>query len=181
MSSTAIELAKSLIRKGQQLGDLELIQMGHQILEEAYGSAPVETVATQSVAIEEPKRGRGRPKKVKVDASVPTARKTGKELVEQFTIAKPEDKIKSVPVNKLPRTNNWVDDGTEAKGDITPDYIPVRRERGKPAKVKKICGQTPEGKLRDDEGCGKAVMVDPSITHRELFICDECILKKVRK
>lgn len=181
MSSTAIELAKKLLQKGRALNDLELISMANDMLEEAMGGAETLVAVHTEQSEPKPKAKRGRPVKAKARAKQSPAIKTSKSLIEEFTIARPEEKTKSIPVNKLPRTNTWFDDGTEAKGDVTPDYIPTKRDRPRPQKIRKICGQAEGGKMRDDEGCGAVAYVDPGTSHREFFLCDECIRKKVRR
>lgn len=181
MSST-LEIAKSLLRKGNLLKDEELINMANEMLEglvadldnEDEGFSP-EIIATTA------KKKAGRPKKV---VSTPATRKTGKTLADDFTRQKPSDIVKSVPVNMTKKFNTWVDDGVEArsKADITPDYIPTTRDRKPIKKVQKICGLDENGKRRDDEGCGKKIMVNPNLLlNKDLFICDDCISKKIRK
>jgi hypothetical protein len=175
MSTTTIELAKSLLRKGRALGDLELITIANQMLEE------VETPTLEAPVVQPKKKGR--PRKAQVQEVVVSQESPGKRkksIVEQFTIVKPQDKMKSVPVNKLPRINNWVDDGTESKDEVTPDFTPVKRERAKATKVPRICGIGPDKKKWGDEGCGQEVMVNPAYA-RDLFLCDACLLKKVKK
>lgn len=184
MSST-LEIAKSLLRKGNLLKDPELISMANDMLEglvadldDPYVDDATEAPEPLPVA----KKGRGRPKKVVIQ--VATARKTGKTLAEDFTREKLSDIVKSVPVNMTKKFNTWVDDGKESKtkADITPDFVPTARDRKPTKKVQKICGLDENGKRRDDEGCGKKIMVNPNLLlNKDLFICDDCISKKVRK
>ena len=69
------------------------------------------------------------------------------------------------PVAKKKRINQFVDDGTEAKGEefVTPTVQLAERKRPPVKKIKQVCSQ-----------CGKTVEIHPSHA-REFFKCDKCI------
>ena len=71
--------------------------------------------------------------------------------------------VGGVPVNKTPRTNTFVDDGTESVDIKTPSFTPTERKRMPYKPIEQTCGR-----------CNKSEMVNP--THaRENYTCAKCL------
>lgn len=138
-----IEEAKKLLKTAIETDDAELVSLANKILQQA------------------DKKTESEPPDQAVGRNVST---------EDFLapITKP-DKMpthKGSPVNDVSnRVNQFVDDGSEAKDVLTPDFQPVERRRPSVKKVDQVCGR-----------CNKQYSVHP--THvREFFTCDKCLKK----
>ena len=134
------DTAKALLKKGVAAGDEELINMANELLE--------------SLNPPEPKN------KPRLDEDyIAPSKNENAQPDSQGRRAKTE----SIDTKK--RENEFVDDGTEHKNEITPDYVPSPRARKSFKKVKMICTR-----------CDKSFDVHP-IHKRENYICNSCIKK----
>ena len=134
------DTAKALLKKGVAAGDEALINMANELLE--YLNPP------------EPKN------KPRLDEDyIAPSKNENAQPDSQGRRAKTE----SIDTKK--RENEFVDDGTEHKNEITPDYVPSPRARKSFKKVKMICTR-----------CDKSFDVHP-IHKRENYICNSCIKK----
>jgi len=88
-----------------------------------------------------------------------------KQDESDFTM-KPSNAPSSVggtPVNETPRTNTFVDDGTESVDITTPPFTPTERRRAPYKPVEQTC-----------QKCSKTLKINP--THaRENYTCDKCL------
>ena len=144
------EQAKKIIAKGKLLNDVELINMGLDMLE---------SIGTSDSAIEPAKEA-------------PTAIINKFDITDQFRVRK-ESVIaakygKKVSVLVGERNNKFIDDGNDSsdlKGK-TPDFKPTERNR----KVKKVAATC--------QVCGKVEHVNEIFTvGREFYRCESCVLK----
>ena len=94
----------------------------------------------------------------------PTKLKNKTQEEFEFTMKKSsEPSVGGVPVDKRPRTNTFVDDGTESVDIKTPSFIPTERKRTAYKPVEQTCTR-----------CNKSEMVNP--THaRENYTCNRCL------
>lgn len=184
-----IDAAKEIIQRGIELNDQGLVDIGVMLLRKLEPSNTGEGTVTVAAPVEvvksAPKRRTSKPQAVEVSDTprrqvamkkVPT--KSKKSIVEQFTLEPKPDTIRYVPVRGT-GLNTWSDDGSECVGEEyeTPSFKPAKRTRNKPQKVEVFCGIGEDGKLREDDGCGKSVMCSPELV-REFFLCDDCLLQK---
>jgi hypothetical protein len=144
------EQAKKIIAKGKLLNDLELINMGLDMLE---------SIATSDNVVEPAKE-------------IPTTLINKFDITDQFRVKK-ESVIsakygKKVSVLVGERNNKFTDDGIDAsdlKGK-TPEFKPTERNR----KVKKVSATC--------QVCGKVEKVNEIFTiGREFYRCESCVLK----
>ena len=144
------EQAKKIIAKGKLLNDVELINMGLDMLE---------SIATSDNAVEPVKE-------------IPTTLINKFDITDQFRVKK-ESVIsakygKKVSVLVGERNNKFIDDGndsSELKGK-TPDFKPAERSR-KAKTVSATC-----------QVCGKVEKVNEIFTiGREVYRCESCLLK----
>lgn len=144
--------------------------------------AEIEKLKTVKVDAVKTTKKRGRPSKkaVEPEKTVKITQKTKKNPAEEFTLQRVDAKMMKYAPVKGTGKNLWKDDGIEAKDDITPDFVPVARERSVPRKITVICGQDENKKRRDDEGCGKKVLMEAKYA-REYFLCDDCLESKVKR
>jgi len=71
--------------------------------------------------------------------------------------------VGGTPVNKTPRANSFVDDGTESLDIKTPSFTPTERKRAAYKPIQQTCTR-----------CSKSEMVNR--THaRENYICNKCL------
>lgn len=76
-----------------------------------------------------------------------------------------ENNVTGVPVNKMPRSNSFLDNGDEHKDESnhTPTIQPAERRRPKFTKVQQVCST-----------CKNTVEVHPQHA-REYYKCDKCL------
>lgn len=141
-----IEYAKKLLKKAIEMQDDELIQLANDMM------------GLYTVPEEDKKHKR------ESDGT------KGKDENFIFTMQSKTENVQSnmggVPVNQIKdRTNQFYDDGIEAKDILTPDIKPTERKRPPFKMVEQKC-----------EKCGKSVKTHP--THkRDYFVCDKCLVK----
>lgn len=87
---------------------------------------------------------------------------------EDFTMLQKQEKDeikRGVPVNETKKTNLFVDDGSEFKGEEfkTPSVSLTERKRAAPKKVDQTC-----------QRCNKSFNVHQAHA-REFFVCDKCL------
>jgi len=96
----------------------------------------------------------------------PTPQDASRDVDLDFTVSKDKDTVRTkIPVTENKRFNQFIDDGTEAKGAefSTPDVKPTERRRQATKMVDQVCTR-----------CQKSFKVHP--THaREWYVCDRCI------
>ena len=143
------EQAKKIIAKGKLLNDPELINMGLEMLE-VYSSD--EDLAEEKIVAKNLKSS---------------------DITNQFKVNKKnafDSKYsKSIPVTETERSNNFIDDFTEAVGDIgkTPSIEKTPRDRKAPL-VNAECSS-----------CGKKEKVNVIfVQDRESYTCNSCLLRK---
>ena len=168
------EQAKKIIAKGKALQDVDLIQMGLDLLDQCEGSAEL-------IGIEKKPKVQNKAKsktkdKVEIVAQVITnVVEKQSNAIPDFTMNKKEKqskyrKSKSILDDK--RYNAFVDDKTEAMGPEfkTPTFTPTqRRPPVDKQKVDQVC-----------EICGNRDRVLP-IYSREFYRCDACLMKGNKK
>tara|TARA_Y100000310_G_scaffold74788_1_gene71039 strand:- start:4520 stop:4936 length:417 start_codon:yes stop_codon:yes gene_type:complete len=134
------DTAKALLEKGVATGDEELINLANELLESLTPPKPS--------------------KKSGLDEDyIAPAKNENAQSDSQGRRAKTE------PIDAKKRENEFVDDGTEHKDEVTPDYIPSPRGRKAFEKVKVVCTR-----------CNKNLDVHP-VHKRENYICSSCIKK----
>ena len=85
----------------------------------------------------------------------------GSEFV--MKLANEPSSVGGTPVNTTPRSNSFVDDGTESVDITTPSFTPTERKRKPYKPVEQTC-----------EKCGKSETVNP--THaRQNYTCNKCM------
>jgi hypothetical protein len=134
------DTAKALLEKGVAAGDEELINMANELLESLNPPEPKNKPSLDEDYIAPSKNENAQPD-------------------SQGRRAKTE------PIGSKKRENEFVDDGTEHKDEITPDYVPSPRARKSFKKVTMICTR-----------CDKSFNVHP-VHKRENYICNSCIKK----
>lgn len=167
------EQAKKIIAKGKLLNDVELINMGLDMLD-AIDIDPISDSLNEKIQLAKT------PLVDKVNYETPTIIQQHNmrtlsskfDITDQFRV-KNESAIsakygKKVSVLVGDRNNKFTDDGTEAaeqKGK-TPDFKPAERNR----KVKKVSATC--------QVCGKVEKVNEIFTvGREFYRCEQCLLK----
>ena len=91
---------------------------------------------------------------------------SSKETQEESEfVMKANDEITTggTPVDKIAKSNTFVDDGTESVDITTPSFTPTERKRTPYKPIDQTC-----------QKCNKTLKVNP--THkREFFTCDKCL------
>jgi len=131
------EKIKRLLKKAKETGDMELVDLATDLL-----GAEAESEKTHE------------PKEFKKESSTEF----------EFTMKQSANSsVGGVPVDKTPRTNTFVDDGTESVDIKTPSFTPTERKRAPYKPVEQTCAR-----------CNRTEMVNP--THaRENYTCSKCI------
>ncbi len=165
------EQAKKIIAKGKALGDVELINMGLEMLD---GFDAAKDLLDEKIQLAKT------PLVDRIPSIIPTpnqrqhmrAASSKIDITDQFRVNK-ESVIsakygKKVSVLVGERNNKFTDDGTEAsdlKGK-TPEFTPAERSR----KVKTVSATC--------QVCGKVEKVNEIFTiGREVYRCESCLLK----
>lgn len=165
------EQAKKIIAKGKALGDVELINMGLEMLDGFDASKDLldEKIQLAKTALVD-----------RIPSIIPTPSQRQHmgvaaskiDITDQFRVKK-ESVIsakygKKVSVLVGERNNKFIDDGNDSsdlKGK-TPDFKPTERNR----KVKKVAATC--------QVCGKVEHVNEIFTvGREFYRCESCVLK----
>lgn len=193
MNISKIEQVKKLIEKAKKFQDFELLEMANVLLDEAVadwepgvigggGDLPDHLIDHNWVPEPLPKK-RGRPKKTEAAKPAKPVKISSKNIIQQFTIEKPENKMQTVPINLGPRKNKFNDDGKDFvdEEDKTPDYTPTKRDRPIAKPVHRVCGQALDGSIWDKNACGKDCYVDAFSAKKDLFVCEDCLLNKKKK
>jgi len=164
------EQAKKIIAKGKALGDVELINMGLDMLD---GFDAAKDLLDEKIQLAKT------PLIDRIPSIIPTpsqrqhmkAASSKFDITDQFRVNK-ESVIsakygKKVSVLVSERNNKFTDDGVEAKDIETPSVQPTERSRKSidAVKVEQKC-----------EVCGKAEKVLP-LYAREFYRCESCLLK----
>ena len=165
------EQAKKIIAKGKALGDVELINMGLEMLD---GFDASKDLLDEKIQLAKT------PLIDRIPSIIPTpsqrehmvAASSKSDITDQFRVKK-ESVIsakygKKVSVLVGERNNKFIDDGNDSsdlKGK-TPDFKPTERNR----KVKKVAATC--------QVCGKVEHVNEIFTvGREFYRCESCVLK----
>lgn len=165
------EQAKKIIAKGKALGDVELINMGLEMLD---GFDTSKDLLDEKIQLAKT------PLVDRIPSTIPTpsqrqhmgAASSKFDITDQFRVNK-ESVIsakygKKVSVLVGERNNKFIDDGNDSsdlKGK-TPDFKPTERNR----KVKKVAATC--------QVCGKVEHVNEIfIVGREFYRCESCLLK----
>tara|TARA_Y100001973_G_scaffold100302_1_gene161162 strand:- start:6727 stop:7188 length:462 start_codon:yes stop_codon:yes gene_type:complete len=76
---------------------------------------------------------------------------------------KTNGEVGGVPVDKMPKTNKFVDTGEHRDEDnVTPSVTPTERQRPAFKKINQTCSR-----------CGKSVETHPQFK-RDFYVCDKC-------
>ena len=134
------DTAKALLEKGVATGDEELINLANELLE----------------SLSPPKQNK---KSSPNEDYIAPSKNENAQSDSQGRRAKTE------PMDAKKRENEFVDDGTEHKDEVTPDYVPSPRGRKSFKEVKMICAR-----------CDKSFDVHP-VHKRENYICNSCVKK----
>ena len=87
----------------------------------------------------------------------------GSEFV--MKLANEPSSVGGTPVNTTPRSNSFVDDGTESVDITTPSFTPTERKRTPYKPIEQTCVR-----------CNRSEMVNP--THaRENYNCSKCLCR----
>ncbi len=157
------EQAKKIIAKGKSLGDIELINMGLDMLEAYNPSEDILSIEPKAKDNTDVEITQQKPKSVMLrDAFDMSMFKTNKESNVSTKFGK------KVAVSTSRHENKFLDDGTEAaelKGQ-TPDFKPSDRNR-KVKMMEAIC-----------QVCGKKeIKNEIFVIGREFYRCESCLLK----